>query len=190
MEEWAKVKRHVAQEITLLCPEHHREKTAGRLPAELVREANKTPFNLRNGITKPKKLYFFGSEGEIKIGKLIWPFKYTGDDIKIGTIIIDGFELMSLQIENNNYLFNMTILNEKRERVLSIRENELVYSVGFWDIEFVGKTLTLRNSSRDIFMEIKFESSSINIVKGVFYCPGLKFDITNKEMLIYPIHRA
>ena len=43
---WAKVKRHVASEITLLCDNHHREKTAGFLPNERVIEADKAPFNI------------------------------------------------------------------------------------------------------------------------------------------------
>ncbi|WP_198036130.1 hypothetical protein [Salegentibacter sp. T436] len=36
MEEWAKVKRHDAEEITLLCDRHHREKTAGLLPKAVI----------------------------------------------------------------------------------------------------------------------------------------------------------
>ncbi len=48
---WANVKRHVAEEITLLCDKHHREKTAELLPIEHVREANKTPYNLREGVS-------------------------------------------------------------------------------------------------------------------------------------------
>lgn len=42
MEEWAEVKRHVAEEITLLCDKHHKEKTNGWLPKEDVRKANLT----------------------------------------------------------------------------------------------------------------------------------------------------
>ncbi|MGU5889575.1 hypothetical protein, partial [Aeromonas hydrophila] len=52
MEEWANVKRHVAEEITLLCDQHHREKTGGLLPKEVVRDANKNPFNLRKGVSQ------------------------------------------------------------------------------------------------------------------------------------------
>lgn len=58
MEEWAIVKRHVADEITLLCDQHHREKTGGLLPVEVVRAANKSPFNLKEGNSKPYNLHF------------------------------------------------------------------------------------------------------------------------------------
>ena len=59
---WANVKRHVAEEITLLCDQHHREKTAGLLPIEKVREANKMPHNLREGVSKPYDLHYSGVE--------------------------------------------------------------------------------------------------------------------------------
>ena len=32
MKEWAIVREHVADDITLLCDQHHREKTSGLLP--------------------------------------------------------------------------------------------------------------------------------------------------------------
>ncbi|MEB6138331.1 hypothetical protein, partial [Klebsiella pneumoniae] len=68
MEEWALVHRHVAEEITLLCNQHHREKTNGLLPKERVREANANPFNLRNGVSKPYDLHFSGVNAEVVIG--------------------------------------------------------------------------------------------------------------------------
>lgn len=58
MEEWAQVQRHVADEITLLCDQHHREKTGGLLPKQVVREANNNPYNLREGVSKPYALYW------------------------------------------------------------------------------------------------------------------------------------
>lgn len=65
MEEWASVKRHVAEEITLLCDQHHREKTGGFLPKEMVRNADSDPFNLREGVSKPYCLHFSGKTAEI-----------------------------------------------------------------------------------------------------------------------------
>lgn len=68
MAEWAEVKRHVAEEITLLCDQHHREKTGGLLPKEVVAEANANPFNLRAGVSKPYNLHFSGKEACVEIG--------------------------------------------------------------------------------------------------------------------------
>src|SRR4030042_2333444 len=50
---WAKVPRPVTEEITLMCDQHHRERTAGLLPIEAVSEANANPYNLRGEYQNP-----------------------------------------------------------------------------------------------------------------------------------------
>jgi hypothetical protein len=65
---WANVQRHVAEEITLLCDQHHRESTGGLLPIEAVREANSNPFNLRAGVSKTLRPPFFWQP----LRSLIW----------------------------------------------------------------------------------------------------------------------
>src|SRR3982750_2806106 len=65
---WARVQRHVAEEITLLCDQHHREKTSGLLPEAPVIEANSAPFNLRTGVSRPYDLHFDGEMCSIEIG--------------------------------------------------------------------------------------------------------------------------
>ena len=41
-----------------------------------------------------------------------------------------------------------------------IEENELIYKTDSWDVEFVGRTLTIRNGSRDILVKIEFRPPS------------------------------
>jgi hypothetical protein len=54
---WSNVQRHVAEEITLLCDMHHREKTHGLLPLDHVVAANREPFNLRRAVSRPHDLH-------------------------------------------------------------------------------------------------------------------------------------
>jgi hypothetical protein len=58
----------VAEEITLLCDMHHREKTNGLLPLDHVVAANREPFNLRRGVSKPYNLHYSGTGCETIIG--------------------------------------------------------------------------------------------------------------------------
>src|SRR5215470_1873155 len=55
---WANVERHEAAEITLLCDQHHRERTNGLLPIEAVKQANTDPINFKTGLAKPYDLHF------------------------------------------------------------------------------------------------------------------------------------
>src|SRR4051794_32123878 len=49
LEGYANLPRHVASELTLLCPNCHDQKTKGLLPNEAVRRANDDPLNRRTG---------------------------------------------------------------------------------------------------------------------------------------------
>jgi len=77
---WANVHRHVADEITLLCDRHHREKGSGLLPPSTVDGANRNPYNLRTGVSKPYDLHYSGDECEIVMGGNTFSTKYSGPD--------------------------------------------------------------------------------------------------------------
>ena len=111
MAEWASVKRHVADEITLLCDQHHREKTGGLLPKEVVSQANLNPFNLRENVSKPYNLHFSGKDAEIEIGGN----SFTCEDLGYGTamvpVSVDGTPLIGLIIADGHLLLNLVIFD-------------------------------------------------------------------------------
>jgi hypothetical protein len=80
---WANVQRHVAEEITLLCDMHHREKTNGLLPLERVIAANRDPFNLRQGVSKPYNLHYSGDECGIILGSNRFTTKDHGEGLSV-----------------------------------------------------------------------------------------------------------
>jgi len=51
--DWSIVKKHEAKNITLLCPQHHTEKTKGLLTREQVANSNMNPFSLQKGKVSP-----------------------------------------------------------------------------------------------------------------------------------------
>src|SRR2546426_10590595 len=59
---------HHPSQITLLCDQHHKEKTNGLLPLEAAREANQHPYNRRQGVSKPYDLHYSGTDYEMVVG--------------------------------------------------------------------------------------------------------------------------
>ena len=110
LEEWAKVKRHVTEEITLLCDQHHREKTAKLLPKEVVREANSNPFNLKKGVSKQYDLHFSGKEAEITIGGNIFTCEDHGYGTAIIPISVDGTPLVGFVLGDRHLLLNLSFV--------------------------------------------------------------------------------
>jgi trigger factor len=177
---WAKTERHIAEELTLLCLQHHGEKTSGLLPNEVVIEANKNPYNLRQGVSKPYNLHYSGSECETRIGSVVFTTKDEGYGTEIIPLSIDDIPIIGFIMSNGHLLLTLNLFDHFNNFILRIINNQLVYSVSPWDIEFIGRNLIIRGKKRNIFIDIKFEvPNKIIISRGRFILNGV-------EVLIHP----
>src|SRR5438045_2211669 len=86
---YANVKRHVADELTLLCDLHQRESTNKLLPREHIIRANEAPYNLRKGVSKPYTLHYDGPDCIVDIGKNVLSFRDEGYGPKFVAFAID-----------------------------------------------------------------------------------------------------
>ncbi|WP_339463363.1 hypothetical protein [Pseudomonas sp. EA_105y_Pfl2_R69] len=185
MEEWAQVKRHVADEIALLCDQHHREKTGGLLPKEAVREANASPFNLRENVSKPYNLHFSGKEACVEIGGNSFTCEDHGYGTAMAPISVDGTPLIGLILADGHFLLNLVVFDEFNRPILHIKNNQLFYSTEPWDIQLVGTTLTVREAHRKILIEIDFQPpNKIVINRGRFLHNGVEILVRPTNILI------
>ncbi|CAI3962340.1 hypothetical protein [Alteromonas macleodii] len=182
MEEWAVVKRHVAEEITLLCDQHHREKTNGLLPKEVVREADQNPHNLKAGVSKPYDLHFQGEKAEVSVGGNVFTCHDKGHGTAMAPISVDGVPLIGLILSDGHFLLNVVIFDEYNVPLLHIKNNQLFYTTEPWDIQLQGTTLTIREAHRKILLEIEFQPpNKVVINRGRFLKNGV-------EVLVRPTH--
>lgn len=185
MLEWATVQRHVADEITLLCPTHHIEKTKGLLSKEAVSDANKNPYNLKEGVSKPYNLNYSGDECEIILGGNSFRTKDKGYETQTIPIIVDDIPLIGFIMSEGYLLLNLNLFDEFNHFAVRIVNNELVYKAELWDVEFVGRNFIVRQASRDIFIDIIFEiPNKIIINRGRLLCNGIKVEITPESAVI------
>ncbi|MDH0121029.1 MAG: cell division protein [Pseudomonas stutzeri] len=185
MEEWAQVKRHVAEEITLLCDQHHREKTGGLLPKQVVRAANSNPYNLREGISKPFTLHYAGNEACVTIGGNSFTCEDRGYGTAMVPISVDGTPLIGLILADGHFLLNLVIFDEYNKPVLHIKNNQLFYSVSPWDIQLIGTTLTVREAHRKILIEIDFQPpGKVVINRGRFLRNGVEILVRPESIFI------
>lgn len=172
MEEWAVVKRHVSEEITLLCDQHHREKTGGLLPKEVIREANENPYNLREGVSKPYDLHFSGTTAEIEIGGNSFTCEDQGYGTAMMPISVDGTPLIGLILADGHFLLNLVIFDEFNSPVLHIKNNQLIYS-------------TVREAHRKILIEIDFRPpNKVIINRGRFLRNGVEVLVRPTNILV------
>jgi hypothetical protein len=162
---WAEVHQHVADEITLLCDRHHREKTNGLLPSQLVIDANQDPFNLRQGVSKPYDLHYIGTECETVIGSNRFTTRDMGQGTINASLIIDDTVIVGFVLSDGHLLLNLNLFDRQNNLVACINQNELVYSMSPWDIRLTGRNLYIRAAERSVLVDIVFDVPNRIIIR-------------------------
>jgi trigger factor len=179
MIEFSEVKEHKADNLTLLCDFHHREKTNGLLSLEQVKKANKRPFNIENKSSTPYNFNFEGANFEFMMGGC----ELTIDNLKLERdfiipILINNKKLISFEIIDKQLFFNLIVFDKKGELALKIVENEMIYNAEQWDIEFIGTRLKIREKHREILFDIEFNiPNGVKIHQGIFKYEGYEIQV-------------
>jgi len=172
---WANVQRHLAEEITLLCDRHQRERTNNLLTATQVQEANRDPYNLRTGVSRPYDLHFAGPHCSIGIAGNEFVATDAGTGLVVLPLVIDGHPIVMFEGLDGHLLLSLTVADESNFHVLVIDRNELVYKVDPWDVEFVGRRLIVREGPGQILIEIEFQPPNrISLTRGRVLCDGVE----------------
>ena len=186
---YANVKRHVANELTLLCDLHQRERTNKLLQVEQVIRANKNPYNLRRGISTPYLFHYDGPSCIVDVGTNVFSFQNIRSNTEFVALAIDDDALIGFKFDNSHCLLNITLFDENDNPMLKIVENELTYSVNTWDIEFVGHSLIIREAQREILIDLLFEPpNKIKVQRGYFFHGGIKVEVKQDFMEILNLH--
>jgi 5-methylcytosine-specific restriction endonuclease McrA len=172
-------KDHTVDNLVLLCDGHHREKTAGLLPLAAVRKAYEAPRNIQTGESHPYGLHYSGTSCEALIGSVRAVLTSMADGQLAVPLLVDDTPLVAFRVEDERLLLTAQLFGSDNALLVQIVDNELVYSVSQWDVELVGKVLTVRAGPGDIFVQLTFEPPScIAINRGKLWRNGLALEIS------------
>lgn len=182
---WANVQRHVTSEITLLCDQHHREKTSGLLPLDAVREADAEPHNLREGVSKPYTLHYEGDACEVVIGNSTFTTKDAGYGTVMVPISVDSTPLVAFILADGHLLLNVNLFDEANNCILRIVNNQLAYSSDPWDIQLVGRNLKIRAGHRRVLVDMTFDPPNrIRLNQGHLLRNGVEILVRPRYVLL------
>jgi hypothetical protein len=171
MIDWATTHRHRAKEITLLCPSHHSEKTKGLLPIGKVQEADRNPANRQGSMTPGYVLHYGEEEVTFQLGDVAFTHRAMEP---YAAIVVDQLVLLGARVEDGHYLLNVNMLDDANRQLVTIQDNELVFSTASWDVEFSGRRLTFRTGSGQIALSIRFAPPGlVALERGRFFCNGV-----------------
>jgi trigger factor len=175
MADYSRVLKHEAENLTLLCPTHHGEKTNKLLGKEVLFEANSSPHNIKSGITTPHKFRFGFNNPTVVLGSV----GFTMENQDFAAIVIDGNPMVGFRFEDGHALLQLRIYDETNRQVLKIVDSELVHIVDFGDFEFKGAALTVRSKHRQILLRIRFvpDENLVEINRGTLQYNKVEVEI-------------
>jgi trigger factor len=166
---------HDPDNITLLCGLHHPEATHGLLPTNKIVEANQKPFNKLRNVSTPYGLHF-KTPIEIVIGGNSLATVVARDEPRaVAAIRIDDIDIIGFQVSESGELFlSAQLFTLDGFPLVYIHENEIIYSVEkAWDVEFKGKTLTIREGKSKVLLKLRFDPPHrLSIIQGVIAYMG------------------
>ena len=155
---WAEVKHHNVQNLTLLCPDHHAEKTKGLLPLSDLVKANNKPASKSAGHTKPFRLRFAGQECVFRCGDQgVFKGSRKSTGPLLIPILIHGLAPFSVRFEEKHLLLNIVGFDEAGAIQMSIVDSELVMAANNWDVQFIGSRLSVRSGRGKFVIEVEFQ---------------------------------
>jgi HNH endonuclease len=182
---WSEVQEHDSDNIVLLCNQHHREKTTGLLSVDVVTAASVRPYNLQTGESRPYDLHYHGTNCRSVIGSNTHEWPQLGPNMFTVPLLIDDTPIVLFRVEDEHLLLTAQLFNRSNQLLAQIVDNQLVYSMSSWDVEFVGRELTIRGGPGDVFVRMKFETpATVLIDRGHIWRNGIELDITPERLLL------
>lgn len=176
--DWAIVQKHEAPNITLLCDQHHRDKTAGLLPVATVIAADQNPYCKRAGATASYCLHYSGNACEIHLGDSCITRTDIVDGTTVNAIYVDGKPLLAFTFEDGQLFLTLNVYDEKGNRILWIEKNVLKHTAGSWDIEWKRRNLVIRAAPRNFTLDMIFDPPGrVLIQSGRFCFRGLEVQV-------------
>ncbi|MFJ5028112.1 HNH endonuclease [Streptomyces sp. NPDC088560] len=182
IEEYSKVQEHEASNLTLLCPDHHAEKTRGLRSSAQIRAADANPFNKRNGLSGPYVLAYEGSISKVSIGSNLF-IQSIGPNYG-EPLVLNGEPMVKVRTEDGNLLVSAKLSDASGGIILTIEENELRYDTNLWDVEFIAGRLVVRKARGEIVSKIVFSPpDAITVERAYFSHEGITVRVTPREIM-------
>jgi hypothetical protein len=178
---------HQPDNLALLCPTHHAEKTRGLLSADAVRQARQAPANSRSCESSPFLLRYSGQQCRANLGSNIHVWPVLAEGMFTVPLLIDDTPVVLFRVEDGQLLLTVQLIDSTNRLLVQIIDSELVYSILPWDVEFEAQTLTVRSGPGDIFVRIRFEPpDGVSINRAHIFRNGIEVDVTPDRIMVLP----
>jgi hypothetical protein len=160
---FTKAKTHNSDGITLLCPNHHASKTAGKLSVETVKLYNAKPKALSQGFANDK-FDFRTNNPVVVLGAA------TFEDVQV--LLQLGSEpiisILPSQEEDEPFFLSATLRDQNGQIIMEIDKNEWKTPSGQWDCKIIGKKIEIRSASRQVELIIRQDPPNMLCIERLY----------------------
>lgn len=183
---FANAKEHKAECITLLCAQCHSKVHKGFTSEEAIKNAMKNPFSIARGYAREF----------LEVGKNQPTIIFAGNQIKCpyplgfdcNSIFIPVLKIEKAEVNGGPFRLSAIFYNSMGNLILGIIENECVTLSENWDVEVIGKVITIREGPRIIALCLEVKPPDDIIIKKIdMLFLGHRFIGDDKQLnIIYP----
>ncbi len=168
IEDFSSVQSHEVANLVLLCPNHHQDKTSGRLSAGVVRRAAAAPRNLLRVLSTPYPLLLAGDTGRLEVGGNVYEFDFSENNDPFEAIRIRGQTILGLIKEDDSLLLDLVMTDRSGEIVLKVARGEMAVSTQLWDYRIEGRNILIRSAPRKIELNLTLNTNGVTVNRGRF----------------------
>lgn len=185
IEEYSVVKEHAVDNLALLCPTHHAQKTRKSLDPELLKERRKNPFNKDKAETSGFKL-----EPNKQISVIVGSNTASAtlsDQRPIHYILwVDGYNFFALHFESGYLTFSLVLTDRQGKEILSVERGVMSVGTENWDYTYEGGNVVIRKAKGDIILKMFLSNYKVEVSKGFFRAHwGTGFDVEDGALISY-----
>jgi trigger factor len=185
IEEFSKVGVHDSANLTLLCRNHHGDKTSRRLSREFILSANSNPFNLNEKMTSPWRQFFAGSSVKFIVGSDEYLFDFSETEIDFFSAIqIGSKSMLGFRFDGSGLLLNAVLTNRSGKKILVIEDGEIRAKTEVFDYKVEGPVFTIRSAKSSVELKLQVQDQGLSIVKGFFVRKGISIAVKGGKTLI------
>jgi trigger factor len=186
IEPFATVQEHTAENIVLLCPTHHQDKTSKRLSADAVRACAAQPANKGKVTTTGHGFLMIANESRIVIGGNTFSFRFGDLDGAFVALAIRGETIISIEREDGRLLLNISLTDEEGQCLVRIVQGEIVVSTGVWDFNLEGSELKIWSRERELGVRLQLLDNGVEIDRGTIVRPQVAVKIQPDAVVVMP----
>jgi len=174
--EYSKVETSNPADMMMLCPNHHRQATAGAMSRKEQRYYKRHPFNIQRGHVN----------GNLRVDQSALVVSMGSNQfVRDGFILqVDSDSLLSLRVGQEGRLELSLRLYDKEDKLLaSVDDNEWKSDLQLaWDLQASYNWLKIRQEKHDIRLLIDARRVPVEI-SGKFWCRGQLLDVNATRLL-------